>query len=64
MATVVGTLPFNGTQDALGFYRSADRVVVPDHAGKIVRIYNLSDGSLFSTLTTEISLPFSALVSQ
>jgi integrase len=42
-ATVVGTLPFNGTQLAYGFWRRAGRVIVPDHTGNIVRIYNLSD---------------------
>ena len=63
-ATVVGTLPFNGTQQAYGFWRRAGRVIVPDHTGNVVRIYNLSDGSLFSTLTTEISLPFGAVTSQ
>jgi hypothetical protein len=63
-ATVVGTLPFNGTQQANGFSRRADRVVVPDYIGNIVRIYDLSDGSLVSTLTTEISSPFGAVVSQ
>jgi hypothetical protein len=63
-ATVVGTLPFKGTQLAYGFWRRAGRVVVPDYTGNIVRIYNLSDGSSVSTLTTEISSPFGAVVSQ
>ena len=63
-ATVVGMLPFNGTQQAYGFWRRAGRVVVPDYTGNIVRIYDLSNGSLDSTLTTEISLPFGAVVSQ
>lgn len=63
-ATVVGTLPFDGTQQANGFSRRAGRVIVPDFTGNVVRIYNLSDGSLFSTLTTEISSPFAAVVSQ
>lgn len=63
-ATVVGTLPFNGTQQAYGFWRRAGRVVVPDYTGNIVRIYTLSNGSLDSTLTTEISSPFGAVVSQ
>ncbi len=62
-ATVVGTLPFNSTQQSNGFSRRADRVVVPDYTGNIVRIYSLSDGSLISTLTTAISLPFGAVVS-
>ncbi len=63
-ATVVGTLPFKGTQQAYGFWRRAGRVVVPDYSGNIVRVYSLSDGSLVSTLTTGISLPFGAVVSQ
>lgn len=63
-ATVVGTLPFNGTQQTYGFWRRAGRVIVPDHTGDAVRIYSLSDGALISTLTTEISLPFGAVVSQ
>ena len=63
-ATVVGTLQFNGTGQTYGFSRRAGRVVVPDFTGNIVRIYNLADGSVFSTLTTEISSPFSAVVSQ
>jgi hypothetical protein len=63
-ATVVGTLPFKDTQLTYGFWRRAGRVIVPDHTGNIVRVYNLSDGSLYTTLTTKISLPFGAVVSQ
>ncbi len=63
-ATVVNTLQFNGTQQTDGFWRRAGRVIVPDYTGNIVRIYNLSDGTLFSTMTTGISLPFGAVVSQ
>ncbi|MGA8533988.1 MAG: hypothetical protein WB615_07770 [Candidatus Tumulicola sp.] len=63
-ATVVATLTFSGTQQMYGFWRRAGRVIVPDHTGNIVRIYDLSDGSLFSKLTTSISLPFGAVVSQ
>ena len=63
-ATVVGTLPFSGTQHAYGFWRRAGRVIVPDQPGNAVRIYNLSDGSLFSKLTTSISAPFGAVVSE
>ncbi len=62
-ATVVGTLPFDGTQQAYGFSRRAGLVVVPDYTGNAVRMYTLSDGSLVSTLTTEISSPFAAVVS-
>ncbi len=63
-ATVVGTLPFNGTQQANGFWRRAGNVIVPDYTGNIVRVYNLSDGSLVSTLTNGISSPFGAVISQ
>jgi hypothetical protein len=63
-ATVVATLPFAGTQKAYGFWRRADRVVVPDDIGDIVRIYNLSDGTLYNTLNTKIASPFAAVVSQ
>lgn len=63
-ATVVGTLPFAGTQKAYGFWRRAGRVIVPDHSGESVRIYDLADGSLVSTLTTQIVSPFGAVVSQ
>ncbi len=63
-ATVVNTLQFNGTQQTNGLWRRAGHVIVPDYTGSIVRIYNLSDGTLFSTMTTGISLPFAAVVSQ
>ncbi len=63
-ATLVGSLPFAGTQQADGFWRRAGRIVVPDHTANVVRVYNLSDGSLFSQLTTGISQPFGAVVSE
>lgn len=63
-STVVGLLPFDGTQQAYGFSRRATRVVVPDFTGNAVRVYDLSDGSMISTLRTEISEPFSTVVSQ
>lgn len=63
-ATVVGTLQFKGTQQTYAFGRRAGRVLVPDHLGNVVRIYNLSDGSLYKTLKTSVSLPFGAVVSQ
>jgi len=63
-ATVVGTLPFSATQQAYGFSRRAGLVIVPDFTGNVVRIYNLSDGTLYSQLTDDISSPFSAVVSQ
>jgi len=62
-ATVVGTLTFSGTQQTYAFWRRATRVIVPDHTGNIVRVYNLSDGTLYNKLTTDISLPFGAVVS-
>ncbi len=63
-ATVVGTLSFGGTHQAYGFSRRATRVVVPDFTGNAVRVYDLSNGLLISTLTTKISEPFSTVVSQ
>jgi hypothetical protein len=63
-ATVVATLHFQGTQQPGGFWRRAGRIVVPDVTGNVVRIYNLSDGSLFTTLTSGVSSPFGAVVSQ
>jgi hypothetical protein len=63
-ATVVGTLPFAGTQQAYGFSRRASRVIVPDFNADAVRVYDLSNGSLISTLTTKISEPFAAAISQ
>ena len=63
-ATVVATLPFGGTQQAYGFSRRATRVIVPDFTGNAVRVYDLSNGLLISTLTTKISEPFSTVVSQ
>ncbi len=63
-ATVVGSLTFTGTQQTYAFSRRADRVIVPDHLGNVVRIYTLSDGTLVNHFGTEISLPFGAVVSQ
>ncbi len=63
-ATVVGSLAFTGTQQTYAFSRRADRVIVPDHLGNVVRIYTLSDGTLVNHFGTEISLPFGAVVSQ
>jgi hypothetical protein len=63
-ATVVGTLTFVKTQSAGAFWRRAGRIVVPDSAGNIARIYNLADGSRYSSLTTGLSQPFGAAVSQ
>jgi len=63
VATVVGTLPFAGTQEAYGSWRRATNVIVPDHPADTVRIYALKDGSLVSKLTDSVSLPFGATVS-
>ena len=63
-ATVVGTLSFPGTTNLGAFWRRAGLVIVPDTGANIVRIYNLSDGSLYASLTTGISQPFGAVVSQ
>ena len=56
-------LTLSGTQQTYAFRRRATRVIVPDHTGNIVRIYNLSDGTLYNKLTTDISLPFGTVVS-
>ena len=64
VATVVGKLSYKDTQAAGAFWRRAGRIVVPDTAGNIVRIYNLSDGSFYGSLTAGISQPFGAVVSQ
>jgi hypothetical protein len=63
-ATVVGTLLFKGTRAASAFWRRASRVIVPDYALNAVRIYDLSDGTLYSQLTTDISSPAGTVVSQ
>ena len=64
VATVVGKLQFPGTQETYGFGRRADKVIVPDFSGNVVRIYTLSTGTLYASLTAGISLPFGAVVSQ
>ena len=63
-ATVVGTLSFAGTTGLGAFWRRAGLVIVPDTGANIVRIYDLSDGSLYASLTTGVSQPFGAVVSQ
>jgi len=64
VATVVGTLPFANTLDTYGFWRRAEKVVVPDWSGDVVRIYSLSDGTLYGSVTDDISKPFAAVISQ
>jgi hypothetical protein len=63
VATVVGVLPFAGTQDTYGFWRRAEKVIVPDFRQSVVRIYSLPGGSLFSTFSKGIAQPFGAIVS-
>ncbi|HKU82369.1 MAG TPA: hypothetical protein VJP76_09400 [Candidatus Tumulicola sp.] len=63
-ATVVGTIQYAGTQQFFGSWRRASRVIVPDYTGNVVRVYNLSDGSFVSELSSEISSPYAAVVSQ
>lgn len=63
-ATVVGTLSFAETQGLGAFWRRGGLVIVPDTAANIVRIYDLSDGSLYASVTAGISQPFGAVVSQ
>ncbi len=64
VATVVGKLSYQETQAAGAFWRRSGRIIVPDTTGNIVRIYNLSDGSLYSSFTAGVSQPFGAVVSQ
>jgi hypothetical protein len=63
-ATVVATLPLANTARAFGTFVRAGFVIVPDELGDIVRIYHLSDGTLYSSFTNGISKPFAAVVSQ
>lgn len=62
-ATVVGTIEYAGTQRFYGSWRRSSHVVVPDYQGGVVRIYNLSDGSLVDHFADR-GLPFGAVVSQ
>lgn len=63
-ATVVGKIQFPQTPQAAGFWRRADKVIVPDPLGNAVRVYELSDGTLDATLTDGLSYPYGAVVSQ
>jgi hypothetical protein len=63
-AKSVGKVLFDQTFLTYGFTVRAGLVVVPDFAGNIVRIYNLSDGSLVSSFTQGLSQPFDAVISQ
>ncbi|HEY1654052.1 MAG TPA: hypothetical protein VGF86_02935, partial [Candidatus Tumulicola sp.] len=63
-ATILGVVSFANTQDTYGFWRRGKRIIVPDHLGNAVEMYALSNGAPISTLTTGISLPFGAVVSQ
>ncbi len=63
-ATIVGQVPFPSSQQALGFYRRADRIAVPDPVANEVEIYTFPGGALYSVLTQGISNPVSAVISQ
>ncbi|HXM08190.1 MAG TPA: hypothetical protein VN936_12035 [Candidatus Acidoferrum sp.] len=63
-AKVVGKVAYSQTFLTYGFTVRAQRVIVPDFARNVVRIYNLSDGSLISSVTDGLLQPFSAAVSQ
>jgi hypothetical protein len=64
VAKVVGKVAFSQTFLTYGFTVRAGQVIVPDFAANVVRIYNLSDGSLVSSFTDGLSQPFSAVISQ
>jgi hypothetical protein len=63
-AKVVGQFAFSQTFLTYGFTVRAGQVIVPDFAANVVRIYNLSDGSLVSSFAQGLSQPFSAVISQ
>ncbi len=63
-ATIVGQVPFPSSQQASGFYRRADRIVVPDPVANDIEIYTFPGGALYSTLTQAVSNPVSAVISQ
>ncbi len=63
-ATVVATLPFADTNRTYGTFVRAGFIIVPDELGNIIRIYHLSDGTLYSSFSNGLSKPFAAVVSQ
>ncbi|HKU81037.1 MAG TPA: hypothetical protein VJP76_02620 [Candidatus Tumulicola sp.] len=64
VATSVGTLSFQKTQNTYAFWRRGDKVIVPDHDQSVIQIYPLAGGTIEKTLRDNISLPFGAAVSQ
>lgn len=63
-ATVVGTVPFVGSSNIFGFWKVANKIVAADNGANSVGIYNFPAGSLYASLTSGISSPYSAVVSQ
>ena len=63
-ATIVGQITFPETQHASAFWRRGDKIVVPDAAADAVEIYTFPGGALFATLTTQVSRPSGAVISQ
>jgi len=63
-ATVVATLPLANTERAFGTFVRSGYVIVPDELGDIVRMYDLSNGTLYSSFSNGLSKPFAAVVSQ
>ncbi len=64
VGTVIGTVPFNQTQQTYGFTVRAGRIIVPDQSGNVVRIYGLDGSGIQSSFTDQLSAPFAAAVSQ
>jgi hypothetical protein len=64
VGSVIGTVPFNQTQQTYGFTVRAGRIIVPDQTGNIVRIYGLDGSGIQSSFTDQLSAPFAAVVSQ
>jgi hypothetical protein len=63
-ATVVATLPLADTERAYGTFVRSGFIIVPDELGDIVRMYDLSNGTLYSSFSNGLSKPFAAVVSQ
>jgi hypothetical protein len=63
-ATVVGTVPLTGANDVYGFWRAGTKIVAADYGANDVAVYTFPGGTLFASLQTGVSSPFSAVVSQ
>jgi hypothetical protein len=63
-ATVVASLSYSGTEQPYGVAQRAHDIIVPDYQDDTVRSYSLSSGSLLTSLTDDLNMPFSAIVSQ